>query len=401
MNSQTEQKAATLPVYILAIVTSMGAFMFGYDLAFIGTSIELTAFEQDFALHDATASVKDAFAANIVSLLQAGCFFGSLAAAPAGDRFGRRCALALGTLAFTAGSIMQAASMGNTSVMFIGRFIGGLGVGSASMLIPLYTAECSPPSIRGRLVGIYEIGVQVGTCIGFWINYAVERTLPSTSSQWITPFAVQLIPAGLLLLGLVFLPDSPRWMAKARGREGAIATLSRLRGLPAAHKAVQDEVRDIFHQLEVEEESTHGHRKLAGLRELMQPGIRNRLALGVAIMVFFQMAGSNAINYYSPRIFRSIGLTGTSTTLVSTGIYGIVRPSQCGSSAPSSNSTPPPPPPSVPAPTQPQSSSSSSPSPSASAGPASPGSSAPRSTPCVYEEYAWPSAWQRTGYSIS
>ncbi|KAJ5753016.1 hypothetical protein N7520_009933 [Penicillium odoratum] len=311
-------------VYILAIVTSMGAFLFGYDLAFIGTSIELAPFQRDFGLDGSSEATQNAFAANIVSLLQAGCFFGSLAAAPTGDKLGRRVALAIGAVAFIVGSIMQTVSAGNKDIMFMGRVIGGVGVGFASMLVPLYTAECAPPKIRGRLVGVYEIGVQLGTCLGFWINFGVSRNMAPTSAQWMTPFALQLIPGGLLLIGLIFMPESPRWIAKKYGRSRAIETLSKLRRLPADHELVQEEVSDILHQLEIEFSNSLGNTR-AAWKEVMEPGLRNRVFLGVVIMIFFQMCGSNSINYYSPRIFKSIGLQGTEATLVSTGIYGIVR----------------------------------------------------------------------------
>lgn len=198
------------------------------------------------------------------------------------------------------------------------------GVGFASMLVPLYTAECAPPKIRGRLVGIYEIGVQVGTCMGFWINYGVDRNMAPTSGQWMTPFALQLIPAGLLSIGLLFMTDSPRWMAKAYGRTRAVETLARLRDLPTDHPAIQKEVADILLQLELERSDGFGNTR-AAWKELFRPGMRNRVFLGVVIMIFFQMCGSNAINYYSPRIFESIGLVGTETSLISTGVYGIVR----------------------------------------------------------------------------
>lgn len=192
------------------------------------------------------------------------------------------------------------------------------------MLVPLYTAECAPANLRGRLVGIYEIGVQLGTCMGFWINLGVDRNMAPNSSQWITPFALQLIPSGLLMIGLLFVPESPRWMAKVHGRSRAIETLARFRALPVDHSAVIEEIDDIFQQLQIEYSNEMGSNK-AAWKEIVQPGLRNRVLLGILIMIFFQMAGSNAINYYSPRIFHSIGLTGTSTTLVSTGIYGIVR----------------------------------------------------------------------------
>ena len=192
------------------------------------------------------------------------------------------------------------------------------------MLVPLYTAECAPPHLRGRLVGIYEIGVQLGTCMGFWINFGVERNMTPNSSQWITPFALQIIPSGLLIISLLFIPESPRWMAKARGRSRAMETLARLRDLPVDHPAVTEEVDDILQQLQIECSDSFGNTR-AAWKEIMQPGLRNRVLMGILIMIFFQMAGSNAINYYSPRIFHSIGLRGTSTALVSTGIYGIVR----------------------------------------------------------------------------
>ncbi|GAB1206358.1 hypothetical protein APSETT445_005043 [Aspergillus pseudonomiae] len=325
----------------------MGAFLFGYDMAFIGTSIELHSFKQEFGLEHASKSVEDAFAANIVSLLQAGCFFGSLISAPLSDRFGRKLALALAGLIFCVGTAMQVASLGREAVMFVGRFVCGLvsrtqlglekhicvnytdcamqAVGAASMLVPLYTAECSPPQIRGRLVGIFEIGVQVGMCIGFWINYAVDQTMAPSTSQWLTPFAIQFVPGGLLIIGLLFLPESPRWIARVWGQNLAKQSLSYLRGLPETHPSVESELNDIIAQLEDERANNPGKGLWVEIKELTHPGIRDRLFLGFMIMVFFQMAGSNAINHYSPRIFRSIGLTGSKTALISTGLYGVVR----------------------------------------------------------------------------
>lgn len=113
-------------IYMLAIIASMGAIMFGYDLAFIGTAITLAPFKRDFGLDDMTESQTDAFAANIVSLLQAGCFFGSLAAAPISDRYGRKIVLAVTGLVFCVGSAMQAGSGGSKGLIFAGRVIGGL-----------------------------------------------------------------------------------------------------------------------------------------------------------------------------------------------------------------------------------------------------------------------------------
>ncbi|KAG9656104.1 general substrate transporter, partial [Aureobasidium melanogenum] len=312
-------------VYAVALVASMGAFIFGYDLAFIGTTITLKPFLKDFGLTHASASAKDAFSANIVSLLQAGCFFGSLAVAPLGDRFGRKPALIVAGLIFCAGSLMQTVSFGHIAAMYVGRAIGGLGVGLASGLVPLYVAELSPPAIRGRLVGIYEISVQTGTCIGFWICYGVQRNMAATSSQWILPFAVQLIPGVLLIIGMCFVPESPRWLAQHKSRELAAYTLCKLRSLPEDHEYLQEELTHIMDTVNEQLESPHDQGMISQVKELRVPSNRRRVFVGVAIFVFMQFAGSNAINYYSPRIFKSIGLKGQSTGLYATGIYGIVR----------------------------------------------------------------------------
>jgi len=164
----------------------------------------------DFGLADKTKSEKSAFSANVVSLLQAGCIVGSLGAGPLSDRFGRLVTLFFTAAFYVVGSAIQTGAHGSEGLMLAGRAIGGVGVGAASMIVPLYVAEASPPHIRGRLVGIYEMAVSMGTLIGFWINYGLANNLPATSSQWMISFAVQLIPGGLLIIGIFFIPESPR-----------------------------------------------------------------------------------------------------------------------------------------------------------------------------------------------
>lgn len=126
------------------------------------------------------------------------------------------------------------------------------------MLVPLYIAEMSPPSIRGRLVGIYEIGVQAGTCVGFWISYGVAQNVAPTSAQWQIPFAIQLLPGCLLVLGMFFLPESPRWIARSSGREIALEALAKLRNLPTDHEYVLEETYRIMDQIEQERIASGG-----------------------------------------------------------------------------------------------------------------------------------------------
>lgn len=314
-------------VYLLAVIASMGAVMFGYDLGFIGTAMELESFQRDFGTLHATPSEKSAFSANVVSLLQAGCIIGSLAVGPVADTWGRRFALLFTALFYNVGSAIQTAANGSTAMMLAGRAIGGVGVGAASMIVPLYVSEAAPPTIRGRLVGIYEVGVSAGTMIGFFINYGLNINLPSTSTQWIISFAVQLIPGGLLMIGLIFLPESPRWLARSSGREACTRVLCNLRNIPADHPFLMEEVHAIFAQLahEAEHDSGEGGGFMNTLREMWEPSNRKRLLSGSLMFTFMQMAGSNAINYYSPLIFKQIGLKGTNVSFLATGVYGIIR----------------------------------------------------------------------------
>ena len=126
MSSPAPKEIYNKHVNLTAMIASLGAFLFGYDLAFIGTTITLKPFKEDFGLAYASQATSDAFSANIVSLLQAGCFFGSLAVAPIGDRWGRRIALIIAGVLFNIGSLMQTVSFGKVAPMFLGRAIGGL-----------------------------------------------------------------------------------------------------------------------------------------------------------------------------------------------------------------------------------------------------------------------------------
>ncbi|KAL5116110.1 hypothetical protein ACEQ8H_006006 [Pleosporales sp. CAS-2024a] len=308
MSTEAPKEIFNKHVYFTAMIASMGAFIFGYDLAFIGTTITLKPFMKDFGLTHASQSEKDFFSANIVSLLQAGCFFGSLAVAPLGDKFGRKTALTIAGVLFCIGSLMQTVSFGHIWAMFLGRAMGGMGVGLASGIVPLYIAELSPPSIRGRLVGIYEISVQTGTFIGFWICYGVQLQMASKSTQWITPFAVQLIPGTLLIIGMLFVPESPS-----------------LRNLPEHHAYLQEELAHIMDSVNDELETSPSGGMLGQWKELAVPSNRRRVLVGAFIFIFMQGAGSNAINFFSPRIFKSLGMTGQSAGLLGTGIYGIIR----------------------------------------------------------------------------
>ncbi|KAL8408636.1 hypothetical protein RB594_007181 [Gaeumannomyces avenae] len=311
-------------IHWVALVASCAALAMGYDTAVIGGTMALDSFKRDFGLESALPHVRDATQADIISTFHVGCFFGALLTFPIAEAIGRRKAILMAAIVFMVGGSMMAAAQGSTAVIIAGRAIGGLGIGSASLVVPVYIAETSPPSVRGRLVGIFEVASQSGSMLGFWINYATDRTIDvRNKAQWVVPLALQLLPVVVLAAGIFFCPESPRWLARGDRFDEAEQVLVYLRHLPADHEYIRNEMAEIRAQVE-ERSTTHLSRK-DQFRKLVAPGTRNRVAIGAALMFLQSFTGVNIMTYYSPRIFETLGITGTTTKLFSTGIYGVAK----------------------------------------------------------------------------
>ncbi|KAL7010160.1 hypothetical protein EMMF5_000180 [Cystobasidiomycetes sp. EMM_F5] len=322
----TPKAVFNIKVYLVALMSTAAALDYGYDLGFIGTTQTLAAYQSYMGTAGAAkAAFRAEYNSNVVALFQAGAIVGSLAPAALTSRFGRRPVnIALAVL-FIVGSIVQSvAGMGGTNpnaMMLAGRFINGISVGGSNSVAPFLVSEMSPPSIRGRLVGMYEIGVQMGTLLGFWICYGLVRNHAADEMQWRIPFILQLIFGGLYLFGAIFTPESPRYLAKF-GRERVSRAMAYIRNLPESDAWLNIEVDEICAQYEAE-------KGMVGVRgffqELKQKSIRNRFIMITILMIFFQFSGTNSVNYYSPQIFAKLGITGQTVSFLATGIYGVIR----------------------------------------------------------------------------
>ncbi|KAK6376478.1 hypothetical protein LTS17_007073 [Exophiala oligosperma] len=314
-------------VYFSAAVAGSAAMMIGYDSAFIGGTIALSSFREEFGFDKMSDSHVNLVSANVVSCYQAGAFFGAFFAYPAGHFLGRKIGLLISATVFIlgAGLMLGANSQRGLGLIYAGRVLAGLGIGAASNLSPIYCSEIAPPAIRGRLVGLYELSWQIGGLVGFWINYGVSENLPPSHKQWLIPFGIQLVPAGLLLAGALVIKESPRWLFTRSRREEGIKTLCWLRQLPADHVYMQEEIMAVDNAIE-HQRSTVG----LGFWHPFRAVFTNRrttyrFLLGGSLFMWQNACGINAINYYSPTVFKSIGVRGTNTSLLTTGIFGVIK----------------------------------------------------------------------------
>ncbi|VUC30996.1 unnamed protein product [Clonostachys rosea] len=310
-------------LFCVILIASTGSITFAYNLAFIGGCFSLPSFIARFALNPSTSG---AIQANAVSIFQGGAFFGVILSYWFNETFGRRRSLMVAAALLNIGVVLQMASGGKIGIFYAGRAISGLGIGGISFAVPQYLSECAPPEARGGIIGCFEIGMQVGNIIGFWMNYGVQQNIPGNiDTQWLFPVSFQFIPASLMAIGLAFLCESPRWLFAHGNRTAAIKALTWLRELPADHPYITSEVegyeRQMEHELSIS--STTGFKAIVS--ETFTRKMAPRLVHGCLLMIFQNSTGINAMNNFSVTFFQVLGFQGTSVKLFSTGIYGIVK----------------------------------------------------------------------------
>ena len=301
LNEKTnaEDKGNFLFTIAVSFVAAVGGLLFGFDTGVISGAIPFI--KEHFQLN----VVQTGFA---VSNLIIACMIGSFFAGPLTDKFGRKKILILSAFFYTISAVLSAVPRTFTELV-IARFIGGLGVGSSSVLSPMYIAEIAPAKTRGRLVAINQLAIVIGILISFFSDWLLVDIGPN---NWRWMFGVGIFPSLLFMAILFLIPESPRWLVKQGLVEKARMILAKVGGKTHANMEI-DEIQAALTQ-------EHGSYK-----DLLKPGLRKALIVGLGLAVFCQITGINIMIYYSPIIFMKAGFQSSSSAIFGSVLIGFIN----------------------------------------------------------------------------
>ncbi len=291
-------------VYKATATAAVGGLLFGYDTAVVAGAIGFI--QKKYGLSSAMVG----WAASCALI---GCIAGAMFAGKLSDRIGRKKVLILSAILFAVSSVGIAIPLNLDWFVFF-RIIGGLGIGIASMLAPMYISEIAPAKIRGQLVSINQLGIVSGILLIYFVNATIagwhdEAWNVTTGWRWM--FGSGLFPSIVFLILLFFVPESPRWLAQKERWDDAELILSKING-PQKAKSELDEIKAA---LNIEKSS---------FSDILKPGIRKALFIGIILCIFSQVTGINAIMYYAPEIFKSTG-DASGSALMQTVLVGVIN----------------------------------------------------------------------------
>ena len=284
-------------VTMVSGISALAGLLFGYDTGVISGAILFV--RKDFLL--STFQEEIVVSAVLLGAVAGAAFGGKLA-----DAFGRRKLLIQVAILFIIGAIGTALAPTPT-LLAIGRVIVGVAIGIASFTAPLYISEVSPPAIRGKLVSLNQLMITLGIVVSYLADYGL-----ADKEAWRWMFGLAAIPALILLIGMFFVPESPRWLMGRSQEDQARAVLQRIR----ESGDVNAELAEIKADLSLQE---------SGWRELLNPSLRRPLIIGIGLAIFQQFTGINTVIYYAPTIFQLAGLHSASAAILATVGVGVVN----------------------------------------------------------------------------
>ena len=287
-------------VAIIACTAALGGLLFGYDTGVISGA--LLFLRAAFHLSPIMAGV-------VTSIALGGAAIGAAVAGRLADRYGRRPVLLATAIVFALGALVSAAAT-DLATLLAGRLVVGVGIGGASMLTPLYLAEIAPARQRGALVSANQLAVTIGILVSYLAGYAL-----AADAAWRWMLGLGAVPGVVLAIGMLLLPETPRWLAGHGHVERATRALRRLRG---AGVDIATELAALRADLAAPASATPGNR--LGHRAARLP-----LVVGIGLAVFQQVTGINTVIYFAPTIFQASGLSSASAAILATAGIGVVN----------------------------------------------------------------------------
>ncbi|CAL8575107.1 Plasma membrane low glucose sensor [Xanthoria parietina] len=317
----TDVPGSAAPAILIGLFVSFGGILFGYDTGTIGGILAMPYWRDLFSTgyrnpEDGNLDVTPSQSSTIVSLLSAGTFFGALTAAPMADLLGRRLGMIASVGVFCLGVILQ--TVATAIPLFVaGRFWAGYGVGLISAIIPLYQSETAPKWIRGAVVGCYQLAITIGLLIAAIVDNATKDR--NDTGSYRIPIAIQFAWAIIMVVGMLILPDTPRYWIKVGKHAKAARSLSRLRRLDVDHPALVEELAEV--RANHEYEMSLGK---ASYLDIVKGTVGKRLATGCLLQGLQQLTGVNFIFYYGTSFFVNAGINNAFTVSVITGVVNVV-----------------------------------------------------------------------------
>ena len=294
-----DEKRAHRNVVMTAAIAGLGGLLFGYDTGIIASALLFV--KKDFDLGSFEQGM-------VVSAVPVGAIFGAAIAGQAADKLGRRRTIVSAAVVFIVGAVLSAAAPG-LAVLVIARVLLGVAVGLASANAPVYISEVAPPEERGRLVSYFQLSVTVGILVAYLVGLAF-----SGIDGWRWMLGLGAVPALALGIGMLQMPQSPRWLVMVGQDYAARKVLEKIRR--DDEEAITQELEEIKGSLEAEP---------GGWRDLLQPAVRAALLVGVGLAVLQQVTGINTVIYYAPTIIQFTGVNGDSAAIVASLGVGVIN----------------------------------------------------------------------------
>ncbi len=289
----------SLYLYFICLIATMGGLMFGFDIGIISGAVP---FIQPYFGWDELQLGWG------VSSLLVGAIIGAFSSGVLTDKFGRKKILIAVALFFAVSCSFTA--IATSSLVFISsRLIGGLAVGAASVLSPMYVAEVAPPKNRGTLVAIYQLTIVLGILCSYIINYSLHEV----DNNWRWMFATGIVPSVLFFAGLFFIPESPRWLYKAGRREESLRVLTKIGGKTLANAEI----------IEIADSLKDNYTK-GSIEGMFKPSTRKVIIIGIILAILVQVSGINTIVDYAPKILLAAGVE-IKNALLQTSLIGLIN----------------------------------------------------------------------------